>query len=567
MSATRRHFCGEMRAYLSLAATCMAYSADFLSPECPLKVRVGANSPSLSPTMFSDTSTGMCCLPLCTAIVRPTMSGRIIERRDQVLIGRRSFFSAATATFFCRCRSTNGPFLTERGTGGSSAGSVAAPHDQAGGALVGAGLLALGLPAPRRHRVRVALAGLAFAATVRVVDRVHDDAADRRTDAAPALGTGLAVDDQVVVFVAHLADRGAAVDVHLAHLGGAQADRRVEAFAGHQLHRGAGAAGQLAAAAGLQLDVVDDRADRDVADRQGVARLDRRVGARRDRIARAHALGREDVAALAVGVQHQREVRAAVRVVLEPLDLARHAVLRTHEVDDAVVVAVTATLVPRGDAAHVVAGTGAVLVRGERSDRLALVQVRAVCLHDEAAARRRRFGLDESHGSVFRQVARGHFSTPAKSMVWPSARLTYAFLKSERRPARPPKRLALPATFTTRTASTLTSNISSTAALISGLEASRSTRNTIWLPRSATRALFSETCGASSTVISLSLLLTTASPRACAPRRPWRARGRGSAGCAGRRRRRAAPTRRAGCATPGRASRRRPRPGSARCRA
>src|SRR5512139_319398 len=207
--------------------------------------------------MFSDTSTGMCCLPLWMAIVRPTMSGRIIERRDQVLIGRRSFLSDATCTFLARCVSTNGPFLTERGTESSSSGSVAAPHDQAGGALVGAGLLALGLPAPRRDRVRVALAGLALAATVRVVDRVHHDAADGRADAAPALGAGLAVDDEVVVLVAHLADRGAAVDVHLAHLGRAQADRRVEAFTGHQLHRGAGAAGQLAAAAGLQLDVVD----------------------------------------------------------------------------------------------------------------------------------------------------------------------------------------------------------------------------------------------------------------------------------------------------------------------
>src|SRR5512139_517362 len=405
MSATRRHFCGEMRAYLSLAATCMAYSADFLSPECPLKVRVGANSPSLSPTMFSDTSTGMCCLPLCTAIVRPTMSGRIIERRDQVLIGRRSFFSAATATFFWRWRSTNGPFLTERGTGSSSSGSVAAPHDQAGGALVGAGLLALGLPAPRRHRVRVALAGLALAATVRVVDRVHHDAADRRADATPALRAGLAVDDQVVLFVAHLADRGAAVDVHLAHLGRAQADRGVEAFARDELHGGTGAARELTAAARLELDVVHDRADRDVAQREGVARLDRRLGTRGDRVTGRHALRREDVAALAVGVEHEGEVGAAVRVVLEPLDLARHAVLVAQEVDEAVVVPVAAALVARRDAALVVAGTGALLVRRERSDRRALVQVRAVRLHDEATAGRRRFGLDESHLG-FRQVAR-----------------------------------------------------------------------------------------------------------------------------------------------------------------
>ena len=53
-----------------------------------MKVRVTANSPSLWPTMFSLTRTGTCCRPLWTAIVSPTISGRIIERRDQVLIGR-----------------------------------------------------------------------------------------------------------------------------------------------------------------------------------------------------------------------------------------------------------------------------------------------------------------------------------------------------------------------------------------------------------------------------------------------------------------------------------------------
>ena len=36
----------------------------FLSPVCPWKVRVGANSPSLCPTMFSVTNTGTCLRPL-----------------------------------------------------------------------------------------------------------------------------------------------------------------------------------------------------------------------------------------------------------------------------------------------------------------------------------------------------------------------------------------------------------------------------------------------------------------------------------------------------------------------
>src|SRR5579863_9361127 len=48
-------------------------------------------------------------------MVRPTISGMTIERRDQVLIGLRSFLAEATCTFLARCRSTNGPFFNERG--------------------------------------------------------------------------------------------------------------------------------------------------------------------------------------------------------------------------------------------------------------------------------------------------------------------------------------------------------------------------------------------------------------------------------------------------------------------
>src|SRR5262249_4254985 len=54
---------------------------------CFLNTRVGENSPSLWPTMFSVTKTELNVFPLCTRNVWPTKSGVTIERRDQVLIG------------------------------------------------------------------------------------------------------------------------------------------------------------------------------------------------------------------------------------------------------------------------------------------------------------------------------------------------------------------------------------------------------------------------------------------------------------------------------------------------
>src|SRR5712675_2585082 len=82
--------------------------------ECPLKIRVKLNSPSLWPTMFSVTYTGMNFLPLCTAMVCPTISGTTVDRRDQV---RRTFFSLREfipSTRDIRKPSTNAPFLVER---------------------------------------------------------------------------------------------------------------------------------------------------------------------------------------------------------------------------------------------------------------------------------------------------------------------------------------------------------------------------------------------------------------------------------------------------------------------
>ena len=60
------------------------------APVWPRNSRVGANSPSLCPTMFSVTYTGMNLLPLCTAKVWPTKSGSTVLARDQVFTTRFS---------------------------------------------------------------------------------------------------------------------------------------------------------------------------------------------------------------------------------------------------------------------------------------------------------------------------------------------------------------------------------------------------------------------------------------------------------------------------------------------
>src|SRR3954465_7761587 len=131
---------------------------------------------------------------------------------------------------------------------------VAADHDELGGGLVLAGLLTLGREAPRRDRVAAALG----AAAVRVIDRVHGDAAVVRHTALPALAAGLADGDVHVVGVRHRADGGNAAAVNQALLCRVEAEDDVLAVAAHDLRVGAGRARDLAALAYLKLDVVHD---------------------------------------------------------------------------------------------------------------------------------------------------------------------------------------------------------------------------------------------------------------------------------------------------------------------
>src|SRR6476619_3287837 len=307
--------------------------------------------------MESVTNTGTCLRPSCTASVWPIMAGTIIERRDHVLITLWVPASFCASTFLLRWSSMNGPFFRLRGISllpySALLAGLAATDDQgiAGRALARA---ALGL-APGGDRV-APTRGLALATTVRVVDGVHDDTANGRALALPAHPAGLAPVDVGLLGVADLADRRAAADVDVAHLAGRHPELGPRALLGDQLRRVAGGAGDLRAATGPELDAVDGRADRDVAQRQVVAGLDVGADPGFDRRALAEALRRDDVALLAVGVVQQREARGAVGVVLDVRDLRRDAVLVVAtEVDHAVGTLVATTLVPGGDPALVVA--------------------------------------------------------------------------------------------------------------------------------------------------------------------------------------------------------------------
>src|SRR5476651_433555 len=94
--------------------------------------------------------------------------------------------------------------------------------------------------------------GAAFAAAVRMVDRVHGDAAVMRLASEPAVATGFADRNIHVIRVRHRADSAGAAAVNQALLARIQANNHVVMVTADELRIGAGGARQLTALADLQ---------------------------------------------------------------------------------------------------------------------------------------------------------------------------------------------------------------------------------------------------------------------------------------------------------------------------
>lgn len=217
--------------------------------------------------------------------------------------------------------------------------------------------------------------GAAFTAAVRMVNRVHDDAAYVRTLSAPTRTAGLTIIDVAVIGVRYSTDRCEARAVHQTLLARVQAQDRHALVTADELSVSSGGAGDLTALARLHLHIVDDGADRNELQRHRIAGLDVNGLFRGNHlVADSQALRRQDIGLLTVRVVDERDERRAVRVIFQTLDRAFDVELATLEVDQTVGPLVTTALETNGDATQVVATALGGQALGQRLDRLALVE-------------------------------------------------------------------------------------------------------------------------------------------------------------------------------------------------
>src|ERR1700722_12525975 len=197
--------------------------------------------------------------------------------------------------------------------------------------------------------------GASLATAVWMVDRIHRHPAYVRALAQMAAAAGFANRNILVVQVADLPDSRAALGLHHPLLARGQLEKRELALFRHQLRSRPGAAYQLRASTGLELHPMHHCAERDVAQRERVARLDIGLRPRLDLVALLESFGRQDVALLAISVMQQRDIGRAIGIVLERRDHRRDAVVIALEIDQPEPPLMAATAMTRGHAAAIVA--------------------------------------------------------------------------------------------------------------------------------------------------------------------------------------------------------------------
>src|SRR5262249_19501585 len=111
--------------------------------------------------------------------------------------------------------------------------------------------------------------------------------------------------------------------------------------------------------------------------------------------------GVKDVALLAIGVVQQRDVRAAVRVVLDGCYLRGYADLVAPEIDLAILLLVAAAAMPNHDFALIIAAAGALFGFQQGLFRLLFGDVALVQDGDKPSRRRVRIEALQSHLYLF----------------------------------------------------------------------------------------------------------------------------------------------------------------------
>ena len=182
----------------------------------------------------------------------------------------------------------------------------------------------------------MATALTAFTTTHRVIDRIHDNTAVAGTATEPTAATGLTTNLEVVLRIRNNTHGCTASLENHTHLAAGHLDNCILVVTRHKLGIGTGTADHLGTLARTELNVVNQRTERNLSERERVSNFGSCTFTGHDGLSDLQTLGGENVTLLTVSVEHQSNTRATIGVVLDSLYNSRNAVLVSLEVDKAV---------------------------------------------------------------------------------------------------------------------------------------------------------------------------------------------------------------------------------------
>src|SRR3989338_9094829 len=113
--------------------------------------------------------------------------------------------------------------------------------------------------------------GSSLAAAVRVIDRVHRSAADKRSPSQMKLTPRFANHDILMFHISDLPDRSATIEADHPDFSGRKTHMGIVSLAPDDLGRHTGRANQFSAGADFQFEIMNFGTDRNILERQAVA--------------------------------------------------------------------------------------------------------------------------------------------------------------------------------------------------------------------------------------------------------------------------------------------------------
>ena len=179
---------------------------------------------------------------------------------------------------------------------------------------------------------------------MRMVIRVHYNAAGSRTNAEPAVSSCFTQGNVFMVIIANHTDGSAAADMYLAQFAGRQTEQCIISFFSHELSACTGRTNHLAAFADFQFYVVNDGTKRNIGERQAVAYFNIGFRTAGNNVANLESLRSQDVTFFTVCILEQSDAAGTVRIVFDSSYFSRNIILVSLEIDDSVLTFMTAAL-------------------------------------------------------------------------------------------------------------------------------------------------------------------------------------------------------------------------------